>query len=56
MNKQEIKPEEGRSYEKELEQMRKFAQKISLSKEESLKFLQQAGIATPTGRLTKLYR
>jgi hypothetical protein len=56
MGNQEIKPEVVKSYEEELEQMREFAKKLSSSKKKSLQFLQDAGIATPTGRLTKFYR
>lgn len=47
---------ERKVYNKELKKMEEFAKKVSSSKEESLKFLQEAGICTPSGKLSKFYR
>jgi hypothetical protein len=47
---------EKKEYRKELDKMEKFAKEVSSSKEKSLKFLQEAGICTPTGKLSKIYR
>lgn len=47
---------EIQQYKNDLEEMKKFAIEVSLSKEKALKFLQDAGIVTSTGELTELYR
>jgi len=47
---------EKKEYKKELNEMKKFAKELSCSKEKSVKFLQQAGILTPSGKLSKFYR
>lgn len=48
--------QERKEYNQELKKMKEFAKKVSSSKEESIKFLQKAGICTPSGKLTKTYR
>lgn len=47
---------ERKQYNKELKDMKEFAKEVSSSKEKSVKFLQQAGILTSSGKLSKFYR
>ncbi len=47
---------ERKEYNNELKKMEEFAKELSSSKEESLKFLKEAGICTPSGKLSKNYR
>ena len=45
------------TYKQQLKEMEKFAKEVSSSKEKAIKFLQEAGIVTKSGkRLAKQYR
>jgi hypothetical protein len=46
---------ERKEYKKELKKMDEFAKKVSSNKKEAIRFLQAAGICTPSGKLTKIY-
>ncbi|HON25953.1 MAG TPA: hypothetical protein PLA59_09995 [Myxococcota bacterium] len=47
---------EKKDYRKDLEDMRKFAKRVSGDKKESLRILHEAGIYTAKGKLSKIYK
>ena len=50
------RPKTDKELQEYLAEMRRFMEKVTASREESLRFLVEAGIATPSGNLRSVYR